>query len=148
MKKILFIMFLVLLSLGVNAFAAGDLTVKGNATVNGTLNVGAGGVKFPDGSTQTTAISPTTQNNVTASRALGTVYRNTTGKPMWVRVIQTNNGGIIVGYSDNNSTPTTLVDETHSHTTAAYTSSVGFWVLPNNYYKVTAGGLRGWIEYY
>jgi len=56
MKNILIIIVMsVLLSLGLNAFAAGDLTVTGNATVNGVLNVGTGGIKFSDGSTQTTA---------------------------------------------------------------------------------------------
>jgi len=63
MKKILIIIVMsVLLSLGLNAFAAGDLTVTGNATVNGTFNVGTGGIKFSDGSTQTTAIP---HNNTT-----------------------------------------------------------------------------------
>jgi hypothetical protein len=55
MKKVLIIMS-VLLSLGLNAFAAGDLTVTGNASVDGSLNVGTSGIKFSDGSTQTTAI--------------------------------------------------------------------------------------------
>lgn len=48
MKKAMILMFLLLL-MEVNAFAAGDLTV------NGTVNTGSGGVKFLDGTTQTTA---------------------------------------------------------------------------------------------
>lgn len=54
MKKLT--MFLIaLMFVGVNSYAA-----SGDLVVNGALKVGSGGVKFTDGSTQTTATWPTT----------------------------------------------------------------------------------------
>ena len=143
MKKIL-VLVVGLLLLGANVYAA-----NGDLTVNGTLNVGAGGVKFPDGSTQTTAISPKTQNNVTASRALGTVYQNTTGKPMFVSVICyiTANYSTATAYTDSNSSPNTIVSDIQPYGTLV--SSMFFIVLPGNYYKVAGTmTLKNWIEWY
>lgn len=54
MKK-LTMFVIVFLFVGINSYAA-----QGDLVVNGTLNVGTGGVKFTDGSTQTTAKWPTT----------------------------------------------------------------------------------------
>src|SRR3990172_90154 len=57
---------------------------------------------------------PTVQSDVTASRVLGTVYQNTTGKPMWVRVmgIADSAAGNLFFYTDAANPPTALVDKT------------------------------------
>jgi hypothetical protein len=54
--------------------------------VGGWIRSTAGGFIFPDGSTQATASTGgfTTQNNVTASRVIGTNYHNISGKSMLV----------------------------------------------------------------
>lgn len=96
----------------------------------------------------------TTQNVVTASRALGTVYQNTTGRPMFVAVTNsalTANNVTMRVFSDSSDPPTT---ETARGSVAEYNVShgfVGFWVLPGNYYMVwcsTASGVSIWTEWY
>ncbi len=90
----------------------------------------------------------TTQTNVTASRVLGTVYQNTTTKPIFVSVACTNAAAAnIYGYSDTTATPTLMVSA--SSVAASGYGGVGFWVLPNSYYKVVSTGstLSTWIEW-
>lgn len=153
MMKKLVIMFLVLLSLGGNAFAAGDLAVTGNATVNGTINVGSGGVKFPDGTTQTTAKSPTTQYNGYNSRVIGTVYQNTTGAPMFVNVsLYSDATTTFTAYTDNSNPPWTTVNSIYSQAGVNGSITLSFWVLPGSYYRVVVSNgtprFFSWTEWY
>ncbi len=91
-----------------------------------------------------------TQNVVTGSRAIGTVYQNTTGKPMFVVVTAHSSSTTnFTAYSDGSNPPTTVVATTMA-STAGWGEHVGFWVMPNNYYKVafTSGTLDTWTEWY
>lgn len=97
-----------------------------------------------------TYAGPSTQNDVTASRVLGTVYQNTTGKPMFIAVtaIQ-NSSGQLLGYADTSNPPTTEVGAQYGLT--GWTHQVFFIVLPNNYYKSSTDAtatLTKWIEWY
>ena len=91
------------------------------------------------------------QNNMTGSRTLGTIYQNTTGKSMFVSVMDV--GGVtwhhLHAYSDNTAIPTTLVSMGYADGNGC---SVAFWVLNNNYYQVLQDGggdsVRSWIEWY
>jgi hypothetical protein len=92
------------------------------------------------------------QNSVTASRSLGTVYQNTTGKTMLITVsAYTTDVG--VGYfaeTDGSNPPVTRV--LRHDVPASYYQSIFFIVLPGNYYKVDfisgTKTLGYWIEWY
>ena len=118
-----------------------QLTIGGDCNVTGVYRVN--GVPI-------SAI--TTQNVVTASRTMNTVYQNTSGKPMCVVITAQNGGttGVTLIYSDSSSAPTTVIAEIgNGPSQAAFT--VTFWVLSGNYYKATAPGspmgLLYWVEY-
>jgi hypothetical protein len=74
----------------------------------------------------------------TTSRAMGTVYQNLTGNPLYIVVTGSGPAGTnIQAVTDNSSSPTTVVAEGSS----AYSSGIGlvpFIVLNNNYYKVVS----------
>lgn len=96
---------------------------------------------------------PTTQNVVTGSRVLGTVYQNATGKTMWVTVAiqSTSAGGAnIAAYTDSNVTPVTRVAAGFANNPVDIPMS--FLVLSGNYYECTASGgapsLAQWTEWY
>lgn len=97
---------------------------------------------------------PSVQNVVTGARAIGTVYQNTTGRPMFVGITASSNtlGAGINGYADSNSAPTTLVAQIAEPIAGGYQVYLCFWVLPGNYYKLTVGGaaptLYVWTEWY
>src|SRR5208337_3779655 len=94
-----------------------------------------------------------TQNVVTGSRALGTVYHNTTGKTMFINVASynntTNEGFFIV--SDSSSSPSTIVSIT-TDPIANSAITLSCIVLPNNYYEAYwnagVGTLYAWTEWY
>ncbi|MGA8573968.1 MAG: hypothetical protein WBQ36_11660 [Desulfobaccales bacterium] len=89
-----------------------------------------------------------TQNVVTSSRTLGTVYQNTTGKTIWVSASSpAYMSGQWTAYSDSSSSPATEVGVSCQ---GNGNCAVSFMVLNNNYYKITAtGGTLGyWIEWY
>ena len=54
-----------------NSTITGSITVTGTASVTGQLNVGAAGVHFNDGTTQTTATSPATGTSIARLLLLG-----------------------------------------------------------------------------
>jgi hypothetical protein len=90
-----------------------------------------------------------TQNDVTSLRTVtGTVYRNTTGRIMYVSVMVGANGNnSAFAYSDSNPSPTTLVSR--CSTLMGYSRLLFFIVVPGNYYKVSNDGtLSSWIEWY
>lgn len=92
------------------------------------------------------------QTDQTASRAIGNVYQNTTGHPMWVMVTISDNAVIntIDVLTDGSNPPTTNVGSQGISATNTKTS-IGFWVLNNNYYKVTVTAgvttLNKWTEW-
>ena len=93
----------------------------------------------------------TVQNDVTGSRELGKVYRNTTGKPMFVSVnYQSGTNQMLMGLSDHNDPPVSLVTIVQAMTNIGGT--LVFWVLNNNYYKLMFGisspTVRLWTEWY
>lgn len=93
----------------------------------------------------------TVQNDVTSSRTLGKVYRNTTGKSMFVSAADI--GGAtwhhLQAFSDNKTDPTTLASWGYADGNGC---AVSFWVINNNYYKVKTDGCNAtiltWIEWY
>lgn len=94
----------------------------------------------------------TVQNDVTSSRAIGKVYRNTTGKTMYVMCIFWTGSALwnhLQAFSDSNADPAVRVAYNHSDTRGGVLS---FWVIPNNYYKVindvTTATVSNWIEWY
>jgi hypothetical protein len=116
---------------------SGDVNCTGSFRVNGAPISGGGGLS--------------TMNVVTGSRAIGTIYQNTTGKPMFVSaVINMNASSTMDGVSDSASSPTTTVAAMTSSSVAG-ARNIGFWVLPSHYYKVIAAAGSGtsvfWIEY-
>ncbi|NJD76277.1 MAG: hypothetical protein FIB08_04170 [Candidatus Methanoperedens sp.] len=91
-----------------------------------------------------------TQTNVTASRVSdGTVYQNTSGKPIMVTFSCYYASGIvtITAFTDAANPPTTQVGTDTAQTNMG--GSVSFWVLPGNYYKINATPLttKWWIEW-
>ena len=115
----------------------GDCNVTGVYRVNGTPISGGGGI--------------TTQSIVGGSRSLGTIYQNG-AKPQFVTAtIQVPAGQAIFGYTDSSSSPTQIVaGQTNASTSATDNMSVSFWVLPNNYFKVTCssgGSVFVWTEW-
>ncbi|MBU4373910.1 MAG: hypothetical protein KJ714_05610 [Euryarchaeota archaeon] len=135
---------------GAAAWEAGDTGLAAHAAVAQSVhNFDAAGDAPPQ--THDGAKHTLTQNDVTASRVKDAIYRNTTGKPMWVNAMFAFSAkSTIIAYSDEKSDPTTVVA---LHTMEAYTyGGVSFIVLPNNYYKVVLGaggvGTIQWLEWY
>jgi hypothetical protein len=94
-----------------------------------------------------------TQNNVAASRAIDTVYQNTTNKPMFVSIgIQGTSVGSFIGRVRCSSAnpPTTQVSIVEVNNTIA--GSLFFLVPVGYYYKFeTVSGtitILNWIEWY
>lgn len=112
------------------------LEVNGTVKATSFIGGGLGGVS--------------TQNNVTGSRSVGTVYQNTTGKPMFVVAsMQVSGGQSMTAYTDSAANPTTACGRVAP--TSSTEAPLAFWVLPNNYYKLVASGgfVAGqWIEWY
>jgi hypothetical protein len=84
-------------------------------------------------------------------RALGTVYQNTTGKPMMVTVKINASAGYAEAYCDTATNPGTSVATAGNGGGGSVGNSLTFWVLPNYYYKVVnvvGATLAGWIEWY
>jgi hypothetical protein len=118
------------------------LTVTGNCNITGQYQVN--GVPIGSGG------GVTTQNVVTGSRAVNTVYQNTTGKPMFVDVTSPlGQNGTMSAYTDSTSNPTTRVAAVANGSTVQTNLTVSFWVLPGNYYNVNSTGSNGgWTEWY
>jgi hypothetical protein len=131
-----------------------------NASITGTLKDGTGVVGTPgqllsSTGTGTSWVTPgfTSQADVTASRVLGTVYKNTTGKPLFVSVSahgSNSSTGSIVAITDANSSPSTNVAFQGIYSTAN-DSQITMMVLPGNFYKVFVNvgtpSLGLWIEW-
>lgn len=126
-----------------------------------TGNIGATGVTGADsyvpgptgatGATGSGGTTVTTQNVCTASRTFGTVYQNTTGKPMWISVSigGAGGGGTGYAYSDASNPPTTALLRYQDNSSFMFLS---FVVLSNNYYYISKANpsevLWSWVEWY
>lgn len=93
----------------------------------------------------------TSSGEISASRALATVYQNTSGKTRWVlaQVQSVNASSAVQGFADTFNPPTSMVDDATHTSNAAKTVTI-LMVVPNNYYyKITAatGSLLTWYEY-
>jgi hypothetical protein len=96
-----------------------------------------------------------TPNVVTSSRALGTVYQNTTGYPLLVVCYFSGNSSVTVlqGITDASSSPTTVVWQMNSASSSGWAFYGMMLVLPNNYYKfapvggVTGSAIQSWVEF-
>jgi hypothetical protein len=98
-----------------------------------------------------------TQGDVTGTRALGTIYQNLTGSPIFVSVTAQVNGAAndvsITAYSDDNTPPVDTVARVSMDTsTAEVDNNSVVFVVPNNYYYkvVNADGnalLVAWTEW-
>lgn len=136
-------------SLGPTNGLPGSVTLKNSAIIDDNVNVGISlPLKFPDNTIQATAAAPiTAQNVVTGFRALGIVYQNLAGKPMFVTVSVSAGGANFSAFTDGNPAPTTLV-ATDGAPAPGSNSCLTFIVLPGNYYKVTgAVTLACWTEW-
>lgn len=92
----------------------------------------------------------TTQNVVTGSRALTTVYQNTTGKTMFITVsVSGATGFSTYDITDSSSSPSTVVAHNYSGNAVTPWLTSSFMVLNNNYYEVSATGtIQYWTEWY
>jgi hypothetical protein len=83
-----------------------------------------------------------TYSNVTGSRASGTTYTNSTGKPIWVWYCATSatSGAITNAYVDNNLACRTEMD--------LYPRAFAGFIVPNGstYYINCGGNLAYWLE--
>lgn len=108
-------------------------------------------IKFPDDTTQDTAAAPiTVQQSVAGSRAIGIVYQNTSGKPMFVTIsVAQGPGQVLEAYTDAATPPTTLVGNIGNNSNPSQYGSMSFVVLPGNYYKVSgsASSITAWMEW-
>ncbi len=104
--------------------------------------------------TPTGTVPFSSQNVVTGSRVIGTVYQNTTGKTMYVAVV-VGNGGVGFGstqfVTDSSATPSTIVSYAPNlPATDGGNNTVYGMVLNNNYYECTSNSspLISWTEWY
>jgi hypothetical protein len=94
----------------------------------------------------------TTQTDVTASRAIdGTVYHNTTGKPIYCMItLQLSTPGVgVTLLTDANPAPSTVVAFEQNNNAQLILVVLMAIVLPGNYYTLTSLGnsFTQWIEY-
>ncbi len=138
-----------------NSQAAGDILYASSATQISRLGKGTDGDSLTLAS-GVPAWNTAVQNNVTASRVLGTVYQNTSGRLLYVLVSLTTTGNagdsaIGTAYTDTNAAPSTIVGRCCvDFDTDVDTNCIGFFVLPSSYYKVIEGGdgaLYKWFEW-
>jgi hypothetical protein len=113
----------------------GDVNCTGAFRVNGTA-IASGGLT-------SVAVNP--------GRSAGTVYQNTTGKPMFVAVTGVvGTGSFMELTSDTANPPTTSISYAMNYnTTQANRVGVTGWVLPNYFYKIAATGPTQvqWLEW-
>jgi hypothetical protein len=139
--------------------SVGDVAISrdGNPTI-GVLFFGSGGqyiIGGPTGWTFSPALTGvggvSVQSVVTGSRAIGTVYQNTTGRPMFVTIGFSASAATAADLeiqTDSASNPTTSVIRASAN--QGWMSCISAWILPGNYYKtVQTNGcsLFRWTEW-
>ena len=111
------------------------------------------GLRFPDGTCQISSSGPTVQEVVTSSRAIGTVYQNTTGKPLYVYVFASSGvpSSELAINSDSSNPPTTRLSF-GATTGFGGAASLFAVILPGNYYEAvnvfSTWTLVSWVEQY
>lgn len=102
-----------------------------------------------DNPTSPLASEITTQTDVTVSRAIdGTVYHNTTAKPIFVVVTLNGSNQTAQFYTDSNAAPVTSVAHIQPNAVSGGVFTVSFIVLSGNYYKGVGNlSIVTWIEY-
>jgi hypothetical protein len=114
---------------------AGDCNITGAFRVNGV------------------PLAITNQSVVTGTRAAETIYRNTSGKTLFVLTCwnMTGSTSSISFVSDASATPTIVVTSVATASPQAATLQLSGMVLPGNYYQchITGAGvtLASWVEY-
>jgi hypothetical protein len=114
---------------------AGDVNCSGVFRVNG---LPIGGI---------TAVS-----NATGSRGLNVVYQNTSGKPRFVNVTATIQGGSYVQFVADGGNPPSFLICAATNAAASGTTinqTVGGWVMPGDFYRANSPNatLMTWTEW-
>lgn len=108
-------------------------------------------LKFSNGSIQTVAASPISQQSVvTGSKTAGVTYQNLTGKVLFVNISIGNNASQISEIlCDAALNPTTRVAYCGAPGSSNDYSQMCIIVLPNYYYKLVGAstGILAWVEY-
>ena len=136
---------------GVSGATAGTQNLSASATpaANRLVMSPAGSQYIATGWT-----TPMVQDVVTGSRAFGTDYQNTTGRPMYVAVQGDNTIATtyMLALTDSATTPTTEVARVTINYLYSSPTMIYFLVLPGNYYRVNRGtanvALQTWVEWY
>jgi hypothetical protein len=127
-----------------------DLVLNGSVTVQASGDFNVNGRYLQNGAPIRIY---TTQAVLTASRAPGAVYQNTTGKSMLVVACWdlANKASTLRYVSDTSATPTTEVAQISNSSPQGVTVELFCVVLPNYYYscQIVSGGpnLVSWVEY-
>lgn len=123
-----------------------------NIVIGGTA--GVNGLQFPDATIQKTAAINTAvaaQAVVTGTRALNTVFHNTSARPLFISVCASGSGvNFITAYTDANPAPVAQVAQAGQGSSGATLEQLFFIVLPGNYYRVDGGGsavMSIWTEW-
>lgn len=114
--------------------------------VAGDINIPTGSVYRINGNPISTGGGVTTQNTSTG-HTLGNNYQ-AGSKPIYVVVVASITNGSIQAFSDSGALTTQVA--CMGNTATGIAVQVAFWVLPSNWYKVTAGGsptLISWVEW-
>lgn len=89
----------------------------------------------------------TQKNYATSGRAIGTIYRNTTEKPMHVSVGINASATTVTAKSDASPTPSVAVAANSNGSASGFAVGLSFWVLPGNYYQISGGSsIFSWVE--
>jgi hypothetical protein len=133
---------------------AGD--TSGQLVVNAPAVAGSNTITLP-AATGTAALTSDvigvsqTWQNVTSSRALGTIYTNSTGKPIMIAVSATGNGGFIQAILIGQINSVTIITNGANSGTAGGATYASFTlIVPNGAtYNASNGGgctLQTWFE--
>ena len=137
-----------------NSQAVGDIAYASSTTQISRLAKGANGDSLTLAS-GVPAWNTAVQTNATASRVSGTIYQNTSGRPLLVTITAkataAGNPINLISYTDTSATPTTVVAVSDvQDSTASASATITFLVLPSSYYKCIQGGdgaLSYWFEW-
>jgi hypothetical protein len=121
-----------------------------NVLVNGLAPVGETKVNSQFVTNNTPCMSQYfMQNAASGTRAMGTVYQNNTGHPIYVVVDGFGTGNMTsIAVSGTTPNPTTQVAAGINSNTSGAHITINFFVLPGNFYKVTSAvAISIWTEW-